>query len=135
MSLKKYTGSCHCGTVRYEADLDLSSGTGRCNCSFCRKVRNWSIIVKPDAFRLLSGEENLGAYQFNTKSTQHHFCKTCGVRTFSKGYIEQIGGDFVSIAISTLDDAELKDIIDAPVWYSDGLHNNWMNQPTEIRHL
>lgn len=75
MSLKKYNGSCHCGKIRYELDLDLSKGTSKCNCSYCSKVRNWSSMVKPNAFHLITGENELGSYQFGTKSATHQFCK------------------------------------------------------------
>ncbi|MFL6713634.1 MAG: GFA family protein [Sulfurifustis sp.] len=133
---KTYTGSCHCGKVRYEANLDLSQGTGRCNCSYCAKVRNWSVMTKPVDFRLLTDEKDLGDYQFTEESPNHHFfCKHCGVRMFTRGYVEAIGGDFISVTIATIDNLSDKERAELPVRFMNGRNNDWFSTPAETRHL
>src|SRR2546426_3693490 len=93
MSLKHVLGSCHCGAVRYEADVDLSKGTIRCNCSICTKARAWFTFAGGEQFHLLAGESNMSSYQWTPPGRPspgliYRFCKTCGVRIYATGDAE-----------------------------------------------
>ena len=136
MATKTYRGSCHCGKVRFEAELDLAEGTGKCNCSYCWKVRNWSIGIKPAAFRLLSEKESAREYGFRENSTNHHvFCGTCGVRVYTHGYVAEIGGEYVSVSLAALDDLPPAELVAAPVSTMNGRDDDWFHVPAETRHL
>jgi hypothetical protein len=80
---KTYSGGCHCGSVRFEVTTDLSQ-VAQCNCSICSRA-GWLLgRANGDTFKLLSGEELLTDYQFGKKRIHHVFCRTCGVRSFSR---------------------------------------------------
>lgn len=80
---KAYEGGCHCGAVRFRVqaspDKDVISD---CNCSVCRKKGFLHLVVSPERFTLLSGEEMLSTYTFNTGVAKHLFCRTCGIHAF-----------------------------------------------------
>lgn len=137
-----YPGSCHCGAVRFECDLDLAAGTRRCNCSFCLKTRMWKAFAMAGEFRLLQGEQELGDYraadsQWPQGHVHHHFCRRCGVRPFSRGYLEMepFNGWFHAVNVACLDglgDAALAAI---PVEYEDGRHDRWESAPAAPGYL
>lgn len=124
-------GSCHCGDIAYVADIDLAAGTTRCNCSFCRKTRNWGVRADPATFAVTRGEPRY----YGNDIAGNTFCPRCGTRLFSKGNIAELGGEFVTVSVASLDDATTEELIAAPVTWCDGLHDNWWNPPDEVRHL
>jgi len=134
-----YHGSCHCNAVTFEADIDLSQGTGKCNCTLCWKQRMWNAgQLAPNDFRLLSGEDALSNYgkSGDWGEAHHRFCRHCGIATHSHGRLEMMGGDpFVSVHLPALDDLPVGDLVAASVRCMDGLHDNWQNLPAESRHL
>jgi len=132
--VKTYHGSCHCGAVRFEADIDLTQGTLRCNCSICMKARFWPAIVSPQAFRLLAGAADLTEYRFHAKRDRHLFCRHCGIRPFVVGRSPR-WGEFYGVNVTCLDDATDEDLANAPVTYLDGRDDQWELAPLETRHL
>lgn len=132
--LKPYQGSCHCGAVRFETDLDLSQPSFRCNCSICRRTRFWPAIAKPEQFRLLTGESALSEYRFNTKKNQHFFCKQCGVRAFGIGNDTPIG-KMIGVNIGCLENVTEEELAKMPIVYVDGMHDQWDRAPAVTAHL
>ncbi len=98
-----FTGSCHCGAVRFEVDAEKLEATD-CNCSMCTKKGIIHLIVSKDRFRLVSGEENLTTYRFNTGVARHTFCKTCGIHPF---YTPRSHPEGVDVNIRCLDEVDI----------------------------
>ncbi|MET0167999.1 MAG: GFA family protein, partial [Vicinamibacterales bacterium] len=120
--LKTYRGSCHCGAVRFEADLDLTQDTYRCNCSICRRTRFWPAVAREGAFRLLAGEDELIQYLFNTRKNQHYFCKHCGVRAFGVG-TETPMGKMYGVNLGCLEGVSEETLSKIPITHVDGMHD------------
>jgi hypothetical protein len=121
-----HRGSCHCGAVRFEVILAPDFQGSRCNCSICTKTAVTGSIVKPDAFRLVTGEAECGSYVWGGKVSTRCFCKHCGVHCYGVGHLAVLGGDFVSINLNCLDDLDVSEL---SLVHWDGRHDNWMAGP------
>lgn len=132
--LKTYAGSCHCGAVRFEAELDLGQSTFRCNCSICRRTRFWVAVARPAGFRLLSGEQDLTEYLFNTRRNQHFFCRRCGVRAFGVGNETPIGTMY-GINVGCLEGLTEEELSRIPVNFVDGMNDRWNERPAFCSHM
>jgi hypothetical protein len=78
----RHAGGCHCGRVRFEVDAPAHLELLECNCSMCARSSYLHLIVPAEAFRLLSGAEQLAEYSFGSGIAKHRFCRVCGVKSF-----------------------------------------------------
>jgi hypothetical protein len=78
----RVTGGCHCGKVRFAAEVPEAVEVLDCNCSICRMTGFRHLIVPHQDFTLASGDQALVSYRFNTGAAEHLFCGTCGVKSF-----------------------------------------------------
>lgn len=95
-----YPGSCHCGAVKFEIEAPEIVEVEDCNCSICSKSGYLHLIIPRSRFTLLSGEEVLSTYTFNTGVAKHTFCKICGIKPF---YIPRSNPDGIDINVRCLD--------------------------------
>ena len=76
-------GGCHCGAVRFEADLPEPPVPALdCNCSVCRMTGFLHVMVTHGRFELVTGRDALASYRFGTGAAEHLFCNRCGVKSF-----------------------------------------------------
>ena len=78
-------GSCHCGAVRFTAELPFGLASARrCTCSICRMRGAVAVTSTHPGFRITEGADKLATYRFNTMIAEHHFCTVCGIYTHHK---------------------------------------------------
>jgi catechol 2,3-dioxygenase-like lactoylglutathione lyase family enzyme len=99
-SVKRHSGSCHCGAVRFEMESDFPELT-MCDCSICKRKNALMVKVHISKFSLLSGEDALIAYQFHTHTATHYFCKVCGIYPFHR---KRVTPDYYGINVHCLHD-------------------------------
>ncbi len=114
-TLPIYEGGCHCGRIRFRVQGDLARVT-ECNCSICGKKGFLHLIVPRARFELLSGDDELATYRFNTGVAQHHFCRTCGIHSF---YVPRSDPDKIDVNVRCLDGVDLASLRVIPF---DGRH-------------
>jgi len=95
-----HTGSCHCGKIRFEVDVPHTVELEKCNCSICTKSAYLHLILPIKNFKLLSGNDAIETYTFNSGVAQHRFCKTCGIKPF---YIPRSNPDGIDVNVNCLD--------------------------------
>ena len=120
MTLVKHTGGCHCGRVRFEVMAPAIIEVGDCNCSMCSRTGYLHLVVPAAQFRLLSGDDVLTTYQFNTRTAKHLFCSHCGIKSF---YVPRSHPDGYSVNARCLDEGTVTGMT---VRKTDG--KNWEKQ-------
>jgi len=112
-----HRGGCHCGRVRFEVIAPAELELAECNCSICSKSGYLHLTVPADRFKLVSSEDELSLYTFNTGVARHYFCKHCGIKSF---YVPRSHPDGFSVNARCLDPGTVESTRIVPV---DG--RNW----------
>jgi hypothetical protein len=120
-------GGCHCGAVAFEALLDDNIIVEDCNCSMCASTGFLHIIVPAARFRLLTSEDAVTTYTFNTGVAKHHFCKRCGVKSF---YVPRSNPDGFSLNYRCMQAGQFRSV---EVRAFDG--RNWEENADRLAHL
>ncbi len=106
-----YTGGCHCGNIRFEAEADVAITSAMdCNCSHCANKGFLLSFVPATAFRITHGDESkLTEYKFNTMNISHLFCPVCGVQSYGRGKGPD-GTETIMLNVRCLDGVDLKNV-------------------------
>jgi hypothetical protein len=94
--------------VRFEVEAPARIEVIDCNCSMCAKSGYLHLIVPKEQFRLLSGEQALTSYEFNTRTAKHLFCSVCGIKSF---YVPRSHPDGYSVNARCIDEGSVEAMV------------------------
>lgn len=102
-----FKGSCHCGRLRIEVDVD-DPGTAAlvCNCSICGRRGSLLWFVPRQALRLAMPDAEAATYTFGRAVIGHRFCPRCGIHVWGEGSDPQ-GRAMAAINIRCLEGLDL----------------------------
>lgn len=98
----KYKGSCHCGKVAYEVEMDELTGVMECNCSMCSRKGAKMAFAPRAKLKLTTPESNAKSYLFNKHVIQHRFCPECGIHAYGVGKDRQ-GNEMAMVNVRCLE--------------------------------
>lgn len=91
----RVTGSCQCGKIRYEAEVDPQA-VGICHCTDCQRLTGSAyrvtVAALPGRFQLLSGTpSNYRKIGDSGHPSDQYFCGTCGSPLWRESADGEIG--------------------------------------------
>lgn len=136
-----YQGSCHCGFVKYTANIDLVNPSpqmggvfSKCNCSLCHKSGCVLAIPESDSITVVSPPEGRSAlkdYKFASEKMHHWLCPKCGIKCFLDGEFVYEGKEFKFARVNVLtldgkvDGSPMEDLRQIKPVYWDGKGIRW----------
>ena len=102
------TGSCHCGAVKFTADVRVDQAM-ECNCSHCSRKGFLHSFIPMEAFAITAGDDKLTTYTFNKHAIQHQFCSVCGCQPFGLGS-KPDGTKVAAINVRCIDGVDLASV-------------------------
>ena len=127
-------GSCHCGTVQFEATIDPKR-VGLCHCTDCQVFSSapfrTSALVVGESFRLIQGQP--ATYSKNAESGNQRnlsFCDRCGTHLYAAPAEGQAG--FYSVRVGALAErAEIRPV--GQLWCQSELP--WLSDLAKLRRV
>ncbi|KAL5365061.1 Mss4-like protein, partial [Aspergillus floccosus] len=107
-----YTGSCHCGQVKYSFTLPgpiEEQEVHECNCSICQIHGYLLIYPLLCDTKIEHDEDAVKEYKFASKKISHYFCTNCGTSIYGTSCLPGYS-DKVAVNVRTVKGIEIESL-------------------------